>query len=224
MGLFDWTDMLQFRLWFNVVRAHDLDQELIARGARRADRAQDERSKIERTRWLEENRAERAFPCGIVLLPDPPWPAPERPPKPEVPPPPPHAQAQAPNSTGAEQPPTPSAPVQAYGSELGAPLHPMPVIAAVLPPDVVFVLEEAEGDEVVEVGRIPRTAIGDIDVVDHAGAHIPEPIHETIEDPQLSMLVLRWKNEGVDDEDRFAFRSPWMAWQAGRRLMDARRS
>jgi hypothetical protein len=218
MGLFDWTDLLQFRLWFNVVRAHDLDQELIARGTRRADRAQDERVKIERTRWLEENRAERSFPCGIVLLPDPAWPAPIRP---EVPPPPP--EAQAPSEIGAQQTPTPPAPDQPSGSELEAPLHPMPVIAAVLPPDVVFVLEEAEGDEVVEVGRIPRTAIGDIDVIDHAGAHIPEPIQETIEEPQLSVLVLRWKNGGLDDEDRFAFRSPWMAWQAGRRLLDARR-
>ena len=71
-------------------------------------------------------------------------------------------------------------------------------------------------------GSLGRRSV-DIDVIDHAGAHIPEPIHETIEEPQLSMLVLRWKNEGVDDEDRFAFRSPWMAWQAGRRLMDARR-
>jgi hypothetical protein len=221
MGLFDWTDLLQFRLWFNVVRAHDLDQELIARGTRRADRAQEERFKIERTRWLEEKRAERSFPCGIVLLPDPASPAPKRSPRPEVPPPPP--QAQAPSVIGAETPPTPPAPVKPSGSELETPLHPMPVIAAVLPPDVVFLLEEAEGDEVVEVGRIPRTAIDDIDVIDHSGAHIPEPIHETIEEPQLSMLILRWKNEGMDDEDRFAFRSPWMAWQAGRRLMDARR-
>jgi len=27
---------------------------------------------------------------------------------------------------------------------------------------------------------------------------------------------------GVDDEDRFAFRSPSLAWKAGRRLMEAR--
>jgi hypothetical protein len=36
-------------------------------------------------------------------------------------------------------------------------------------------------------------------------------------------LVLRWNNEGADDEDRFAFRSPWLAWRAGRKLLEAKR-
>lgn len=100
-------------------------------------------------------------------------------------------------------------------------IEPVEVTAVVLPDDVAFIRDG--GDDVVEVGRIPRTTITDIDVVDRAGADVPEPYQETIEEPQLSLLVLRWKNAGADDEDRFAFRSPWMAWQAGRSLLDARR-
>ena len=59
--------------------------------------------------------------------------------------------------------------------------------------------------------------------MDRLGSHLPEPSQETFEESQLSLLVLRWTNEGADDEDRFAFRSPWLAWQAGRRLMEARK-
>jgi hypothetical protein len=100
-------------------------------------------------------------------------------------------------------------------------IAPMEVTAAILPDEVAFI-RDGEGD-VVEVGRIPRTAIGDIDVVDRAGSHVPEPFQETIEEPQLSLLVLRWKSGDADDEDRFAFRSPWLAWRAGRELLEARR-
>lgn len=93
------------------------------------------------------------------------------------------------------------------------------VTAAVLPDDVAFLREEA--DDLVELGRIPRTAIREVDVVDQSGVHVPEPLHETFEPPALSLLVLRWENAGADDEDRFAFRSPWMAWQAAHRLRAA---
>jgi hypothetical protein len=34
--------------------------------------------------------------------------------------------------------------------------------------------------------------------------------------------VLRWSNEGADEEERFAFRSVWLAWKAARKLRDAR--
>ena len=95
------------------------------------------------------------------------------------------------------------------------------VIAAVLPSDLAFIRGQETG-EIVEVGRIPRSSIRDVDVVDASGVHIPEPIRETFEPPQLALLVLTWTNAGVDDEDRFAFRSPWMAWQAARWLMAAR--
>ena len=103
---------------------------------------------------------------------------------------------------------------------LPADIAPMEITAAILPHDVAFIRDG--GDDVVEVGRIPRTAIGDVDVIDRAGVHLPEPFQETIEEPQLSLLVLRWNNEGADDEDRFAFRSPWLAWRAGRKLLEAR--
>ena len=96
------------------------------------------------------------------------------------------------------------------------------VIAAVLPSDVVFLLEQ-ESEDVVELGRLPRTAIRDADVVDPAGVHIPEPIHETFELDRPALALLRWSNAGVVDEERFAFRSAWLAWKAARKLTDARR-
>ncbi|MBA3737239.1 MAG: hypothetical protein H0W97_01585 [Actinobacteria bacterium] len=95
------------------------------------------------------------------------------------------------------------------------------VIAAVLPSDLAFIRGQETG-EIVEVGRIPRSAIRKVDVVDASDVPIPEPIRETFEPPQLALLVLTWTNASVDDEDRFAFRSPWMAWQAARWLMAAR--
>ena len=218
MGLFDWGDALTLRLWLNVVRAYDLDQELVRREGRRSDRSQGEKLKIERTRWLEEHHAERSFPCGIVLMPDPTWPMPKPPAVPEAP-------ASRPSASQPSGAPgsTPPTPVPRLELELAAPLLPMQVIAAVLPTDAVFVLEEAEGDDVKEVGRLPRSAILGIDVIDERGDHVPEPIHETIEQPQVVFTLIRWSNEGSPDEDRFLFRSPWLAWNAGRKLLEARR-
>jgi hypothetical protein len=96
------------------------------------------------------------------------------------------------------------------------------VIAAALPSDPVFLLEQ-ESTDVVELGRLPRHAIVDTDVVDEDGSHVPEPLHESFESPGLSLAVLRWSNEGVDEEERFAFRSVWLAWKAARKLAGARR-
>jgi hypothetical protein len=95
------------------------------------------------------------------------------------------------------------------------------VVAAVLPHDLVF-LSEQESEEIVELGRLPRSAIRDADVVDAAGIHLPEPVHETFESDRLALVVLRWSNEGADDEERFAFRSVWLAWKAARKLQAAR--
>jgi hypothetical protein len=181
---FDWADVVLGPM-LGAALAEAIHGTRAQDTARRASREQEAERRIERSRWLEEHRAERAFPCGLV------------PDAPEV--------------------------------ENGLPrlnvvpvnMAPIEVTAAVLPHDLAFI---RDGDEaVVEMGRIPRTTIGDIDVVDRAGTHVPEPIQETIEEPQLSLLVLRWTNEGVGDEDRFAFRSPWLAWRAGRKLLEARR-
>jgi hypothetical protein len=154
-----------------------------------AERATRERFKDARAQWLEDNRAERSFPCGVVPDPDP--------------------------APGHPRVPTPELNVPRRGMTW------MQVIAAVLPSDLAFIRGEETG-EIVEVGRIPRSAIREVDVVDASDVHIPEPIRETFEPPQLAILVLTWTNAGVDDEDRFAFRSPWMAWQAARWLMAAR--
>jgi hypothetical protein len=98
---------------------------------------------------------------------------------------------------------------------------PVPVMAVVLPDDLVFILEQ-DSEDVVEVGRLPRRAIVDTDVVDAEGNHVPEPLQETFESPGLSLTVLRWANEGVEEEERFAFRSVWLAWKAARKLLGAR--
>jgi hypothetical protein len=97
----------------------------------------------------------------------------------------------------------------------------MQVFAAVLPSDIAFIRGQDTGD-IVEVGRLPRKAIRDVDVVNQAGAHILAPAEETFEVPTLAFAVLRWTNENVPDEDRFAFRSTWMAWQAARWLLEAK--
>lgn len=99
----------------------------------------------------------------------------------------------------------------------------MQVFAAVLPSDLVFFHGQAPG-VIVEVGRLPRNAIRDVDVVDQAESHIPAPSREDFEPPRPVFAVLRWMNEGVPDEDRFAFRSPWMAWQAAHQLIAAKLS
>jgi hypothetical protein len=92
----------------------------------------------------------------------------------------------------------------------------------VVPGDVVF-LHEQDSAEIVELGRLPRVAIRDAGVVDPAGVHTPELVHETLESDRLALVVLRWSNGGVDDEERFAFRSVWLAWKAARKLLAARR-
>ena len=100
--------------------------------------------------------------------------------------------------------------------------RPMDVIAAVLPEDLVFIRAHGGSGEVEVVGRLARTAILSIDVVDASGVHVPEPVQEALEEPTLTWAILRWSNDDVSDDDRFAFRSAWSAWQAARRLLAAR--
>jgi hypothetical protein len=157
------------------------DRDELARlQAARLGREDEERLKLARTRWLEDNKAERSFPCGNV-----------------------------PKPVGADLMNVPA-------SDLAI----IQVTAAVLPHDLVFLTDG--DDDVEDVGRIPRPAIGGVDVVDAEGRHVPEPLQETFEAPDLSLMVLRWSNEGVDEEERFAFRSVWLAWKAARKLLDAR--
>jgi hypothetical protein len=94
------------------------------------------------------------------------------------------------------------------------------VIAAVLPDQLVFIREQ-DSEEIVELGRLPRNAIRDVDVVDANDAHVSEPTRETFEPDALSLVALTWTNDGVEEQERFGFRSAWLAWQAARRLRAA---
>ena len=100
----------------------------------------------------------------------------------------------------------------------------IPAIVAVLPESLAFLAETPAGsvvEDVVEVGRIPASAIASIDVVGAAGNHVPEPSTESFEPDVDLSLVLRWSRDGTPQEDRFAFHSTWSAWQAARRLRTA---
>jgi hypothetical protein len=102
--------------------------------------------------------------------------------------------------------------------EAMAPVH---VLAVVLPTDLVFIPEDQGSEEITELGRLSRSAIRDVDVLDAAGVHVPEPARETFEPDAISLVALRWTNGDVEEEERFAFRSAWLAWRAARRLRDA---
>lgn len=143
-------------------------------------------ARIARTRWLEDNKAESSFPCGVVPRPKP----------------------------GPREPVLNVLPI--IKQQISS------IIAAVLPDDLVFLLEQAL-PEIEELGRLPRNAIRDVDVVDADGVHIFEPLHETFETDRPAMIVLEWSNQGADDEERFAFRSAWMAWKTAHKLRAARR-
>ena len=59
--------------------------------------------------------------------------------------------------------------------------------------------------------------------MDAAGQRVPEPLRESFEPDVDVSVVLRWTRGGEEQEDRFAFRSQWTAWQAARRLREARK-
>jgi hypothetical protein len=101
----------------------------------------------------------------------------------------------------------------------------VPVLVAIVPDGVAFLAETPHGssvEDVLEVGRIPRSAIAEVDVVDANDVHVPEPLRESFEPDVRVWLVLRWTRDGEQHEDRFSFRSPWIAWRATRRLREAR--
>jgi hypothetical protein len=193
---------------------------------------------LARSRWLEEHRAERSFPCGIVPEPRSDRAADSMPARPDIAVPdvmeepgPDRAADLLPSEPGWGMPESgvyapqsaPERPDAEDEPEIDE-IRPMSVVAAVLPEDLVFIREfGADEGEVEEVGRRPRRAIQAVDVVDETGVHVPEPIDETFEPPKLAWTVLSWANQGTPDEDRFAFRSSWTAWQAARRLLEARR-
>ena len=99
-------------------------------------------------------------------------------------------------------------------------IKPVPVMAVVLPNDLVFILEQ-ESPDIVELGRLPRDAIRAVDVVDADGTHVPEPTRETFEPEALSLVALTWTGGAVEEEERFGFRSAWLAWKAARKLQAA---
>jgi hypothetical protein len=99
---------------------------------------------------------------------------------------------------------------------------PVPVIAVVLPNDLVFILEQ-DSQDVVELGRLPRDAIRNVDVLDANGTHVPELTQETFEPEALSLVALTWTDGTVEEEERFGFRSAWLAWKAARKLQAARK-
>ena len=175
-------------------------------------------ARLARTRWFEENRAERSFPCGTV--PDA-VPAESQLREVERKP----AGARLPSEAGWAALDLPATPQTPPAPQRLTPLRPIQVIAVVLPEDLVFIREQGTEEDVEEVGRLPRTAIQDVDVVDPNGAHVPEPLQEEIDEPQqLVFTSLRWANEGKADEDRFAFRSAWQAWTAAHKLLEARQA
>jgi hypothetical protein len=102
----------------------------------------------------------------------------------------------------------------------------VPVLVAIVPDGIAFLAETPQGAsvyDVLEVGRIPRSDLTEVGVVDATGQHVPEPLQQSFEPDVDVWIVLRWTRDGEEHEDRFAFRSPWMAWQAGRRLREARK-
>ena len=102
----------------------------------------------------------------------------------------------------------------------------VPVLVAIVPDGIAFLAETPPGAsnyDVLEVGRIPRSDLAEVDVVDAAGQRVPEPLRESFEPDVDVSVVLRWSRGGEEQEDRFAFRSQWTAWQAARRLREARK-
>jgi hypothetical protein len=95
------------------------------------------------------------------------------------------------------------------------------IIAVILPSDLVFLLED-DAPEVTELGRIPRAAVRSVDVVDLDERHVPEPMEETFELDRPALALLRWSDQSKDDEERFAFRSAWLAWTCARKLLAAK--
>lgn len=188
MGIFSRGGYIGFavyaeRLW------DDATAEAVRSSREAAERAEKEGPRNARSEWLEANRAERSFPCGVVPDPEP--------------------------GPGEKARPVPQLNVLKHRA--------LQVMAAVLPDDVAFLREEWEPARIVEVGRIPRAAIKAVEVLDEQENEVPRPIQESFEPSKLVFLLLRWLNGGVPHEDRFVFRSTWIAWQAAQHLQAAKK-
>jgi hypothetical protein len=164
-------------------------------GELREDQLRDHALRMARTKWLEDHDVEASFPCGVVRY---------------------EGGAPAEGEQQAERDPW------ARAERLGK--ADLPVFAAVLPDEVAFLAEPPEETGllgVLELGSIARTAIGEVRVVDEAGADVAEVAAETIEPSVHREVVLTWSRDGQPDEDRFRFRSTWLASEAARRLRSA---
>ncbi|MCD6021104.1 MAG: hypothetical protein K0R20_814 [Actinomycetia bacterium] len=83
----------------------------------------------------------------------------------------------------------------------------VPVLVAIVPDGIAFLAETPQGAsvyDVLEMGRIPRSDLTEVDVVDVAGRHMPEPLRESFEPDVDVWIVLRWTRDGQEHEDRFA--------------------
>lgn len=166
-------------------------------GELREDQRRDHALRMARTKWLEEHEVEASFPCGIV-----------------------HFAGGEP----AEGPQPVERDPWARAERLGK--ADLPVFAAVLPHELAFLAEPPEEtglEGVLELGSIPRTAITDVRIVDEAGGEVAEVSSETIEPSVHREVVLTWTRDGQPDEDRFRFRSTWLASEAARKLRAASR-
>ena len=101
----------------------------------------------------------------------------------------------------------------------------LPVIAAVLPAVIAFLVEPPPsypGDEPIEAGTIERPAIRSVDVVDHEGRSVQRPVTEPIDPEPGCELVIGWTDAaGERAEQCLSFASSWEAWAAADRLRHA---
>jgi len=100
----------------------------------------------------------------------------------------------------------------------------VPITVLVTPTAFVLVREGIPGvddEPLVEAGRFRRDAFVDATVVDVSGRTVAEPSEETFEPARPVRLAIRWESGDGMDEDRFAFRSAWVAAEAARRFRRA---
>jgi hypothetical protein len=96
----------------------------------------------------------------------------------------------------------------------------VPVLAAVLPDAVTFLVDPPAGfisDDPIEVGSIRRDALREV-LVERGGAPVPRPAAESFEEEPEVALVLRWEG----DEQRLWFRSAWLAWRTADRFTETK--
>jgi hypothetical protein len=98
------------------------------------------------------------------------------------------------------------------------------VIAAVLPEDVVFLVDPPEvfpAPDPVEAGSVARADLRGASVVALDGSAVPEPASESFDREPDVVLVVSFADGDAIGEQRLVFRSAWVAWQAAHRLRAA---